>query len=150
MPISINNLNSGSIFSKSSVPIKCCCLLAQADAQNTIHASTGLSSHIVSFSIISTPASASLLIAVSHLDKISLSTVENPIVGDHIADFGNSSFNCPDQSMSVDSKEKISVGCGPTVASNARALSSVEFAIGPFTVNRPDPGGVSPPIGILP
>ena len=150
VPISINNLRRGSIFSKSSVPIRCCCLLAQAEAQNTIHASTGLSSQIVSFSIISTPESASALIAVSHFDNISLSTEENPIVGDHIAVLGNSSVKLPSQSKFSPSKEKISVGCGPTVASSARALSSVVFAIGPFTVRSPEPGGVSPPIGILP
>ena len=93
VPISIKSLNRGSIFSKSSVPIKCCCLLAHAEAQNTIHASTGFSLQIVSFSIISTPASASLLIAISHCSITSLSTVENPIVGDQIADLGSSPVN---------------------------------------------------------
>ena len=130
--------------------IKCCCLLAQAHAQNIIQSSTGFSFHIVSFSIISIPASAREFIAFSHFDKISLSTVEKPIVGDHIAVFGTSLSNSSDQFRLSDSKEKISVGSGPTVASKAKALSSVVLAIGPFTVSNPDPGGVFPPIGILP
>ena len=146
----MNNLKRGSIFSNASVSIRCCCLLAQAEAQNTIQASTGFSFHIDSFSIIFTPASASLLIAFSQWLIISLSTFENPIVGDQMTDSGSFSVSCSAQPKFSLSKEKISVGCGPTVASKAIALSFVEIAIGPFTVSKPDPGGVSPPIGILP
>ena len=61
--------------------------------------------------------------AFSHFDKISLSTVEKPIVGDHIAVVGTSLINSCDQFKLSDSKEKISVGSGPTVASRAKALS---------------------------
>ena len=73
--------------------MRCCCLLAHAAAQKTIQASTGFSSHISSFSIISTPAFAKEFIAPSQASSTSLSTVENPIVDDQIAVFGKSSFN---------------------------------------------------------
>ena len=78
---------------------------------------------MVSFSIISTPALESKFIASSHLDRTSSSTVEKPIVGDHIAVLGTSLIKSSDQFKLSDSKEKISVGSGPTVASRAKALS---------------------------
>ena len=40
-----------------------------------------------------------------------------------MAVLGNSSVSCSDQFRFSDSNEKISVGCGPTVASKAKALS---------------------------
>ena len=88
--------------------------------------------------------------AFSQTSNTSLSTSEKPIVGDHIAVLGNSPDNCSAQFGLPPSSENISVGSAPTVASKAIALSMVVLAIGPLTVNKPEPGGVVPPMGILP
>ena len=86
----------------------------------------------------------------SHRAINSLSTVENPIVGDQMTLFGRLfSVTDEDQSLSP-SREKISVGCSPLATSRANKVSSVLLAIGPLTVKRPEPGGVFPPRGILP
>ena len=67
-----------------------------------------------------------------------------------MAVLGKSPVNWLNQLGLPPSREKISVGSAPTEASRASAVSAVLFAIGPFTVNKPDPGGLGPPLGILP
>ena len=67
-----------------------------------------------------------------------------------MAVLGKSPVNWLNQLGLPPSREKISVGSAPTEASRASAVSAVVFAIGPFTVNKPDPGGLGPPLGILP
>src|SRR3954454_5385469 len=98
----------------------------------------------------SVPAAASWRMAASQMAAISAST-SKPGVGAQITrDGADTSSSEPAHGAWGGGRENRSVGSGPTHTSSAKSTSAIRRAIGPLTVQRPDPGGVGPPFGTRP